>query len=242
MKIVHLFFLLAYQFCTPQDISVDIDYNLILNQSYIDHLNNEPRDQPQYSQVTSVFREAILSMNNQVIFSLKLCGDESSFVKKPFVFKGLNPSKYQSIFHDYFNDGSFYTRFSKKEIYKFETAFNKDYVIKMPMPKWKIFDISNTVLGYTCYKATTTRLSSNGKDLDQITAWFTPELNIPAAPNGFVGLPGAILQLDLDLYSLVATNINPGDCQLAKFVIPSKVWTHQAFLKEVNKINKMLRN
>lgn len=242
MRIAFLFFLLVHQFCIAQDISVEIDYNLSFNQSYIDHLNNEPIDQPQYSFAISKFRESILSVNNQVVFSLKLCNSESSFIKKPFLIKGIKLSKYQSVFHDYFNNGSFYLRFSENKIYKFETAFDKDYVIELPMPKWEIYDTSKTVLGYSCYKATTTRLSSNGKDVDQITAWFTPELNIPVAPNGFVGLPGAVLQLDLNLYSLVATKISPGDCELPEFVIPKKVWTHEAFLKEVNEINTRLRN
>lgn len=237
-----LFFLLVHQFCISQDISVDMDYHLIFSQSYMDHLINDPIDHPEYSNAVSTFRESILSLNNQVIFSLKYCKSKSSFIKKPFLVKELKPSKYQSIFHEYFNNGSFYITYSENKILKYETVFDKDYVIELPMPKWEIFETTKIVLGYKCYKATTTRLSSNGKDLDQITVWFAPDLNIPIAPNGFVGLPGAVLQLDLELYSLVATKISPGDCGLTEFVIPKKVWTHQAFLKEVNEINTRLRN
>lgn len=53
------------------------------------------------------------------------------------------------------------------------------------------------ILGYKVKKATAKGL----EDGTEITAWFTPEIKISQGPYLYWGLPGLILQIDIDVYS-----------------------------------------
>ncbi len=74
----------------------------------------------------------------------------------------------------------------------------KNYIIKGEIPKWKwkILGEIKEVAGYVCMKAETRDTIRNHK----ITAWFTDKILIPAGPGMYGGLPGLILE----------TNINDG--------------------------------
>jgi GLPGLI family protein len=54
----------------------------------------------------------------------------------------------------------------------------------------------------TCYKATTTviREGRSGIKKVNITAWYTLDINIPAGPDGYGGLPGLIIQIQDDKF------------------------------------------
>jgi GLPGLI family protein len=64
--------------------------------------------------------------------------------------------------------------------------------------KWTITTETKKILGYTCYKATSTK---EGLDFDDNkimipgpVVWFTPEIPLPFGPRGIDGLPGVILE------------------------------------------------
>ena len=72
----------------------------------------------------------------------------------------------------------------------FTDLFGKEFLIEegLPSTKWKLHSgEQRDILGYTCIKAT------QQKDSITITAWFTPKLAVPVGPDGYHGLPGAIL-------------------------------------------------
>jgi GLPGLI family protein len=52
----------------------------------------------------------------------------------------------------------------------------------------------------TCYKATTTlKLEGrSGEIIRSVTAWYTPSIGIQLGPDGFGGLPGLIIQLEVN--------------------------------------------
>jgi GLPGLI family protein len=57
---------------------------------------------------------------------------------------------------------------------------------------WKITGNSRIVLGYNCQEAIL-------KDTTNVTkAWFTGSIPVSAGPAGFYGLPGLILQVDIN--------------------------------------------
>jgi len=66
---------------------------------------------------------------------------------------------------------------------------NFAYEEDLPAFDWKISDEKQTILSYTCQKAT---VSFRGRDF---VAWFAPEIPIPNGPWKFGGLPGLILKL-----------------------------------------------
>ena len=79
--------------------------------------------------------------------------------------------------------------------------------------KWKLSEETKNILGKVCRKATTERIATrmmmtmnNGKmekqekaDTNQIVAWFTLEVPVPAGPAEYQGqLPGLILEMDIN--------------------------------------------
>jgi GLPGLI family protein len=71
--------------------------------------------------------------------------------------------------------------------------------------EWKISDNFRTILGYNCQEAAwedSTR---------KVIAWFTASIPVSSGPAGYSGLPGLILQLDLNdgKRTITATAIDP---------------------------------
>jgi GLPGLI family protein len=77
---------------------------------------------------------------------------------------------------------------------------------------WKLTGETQTILGHVCQKAVAQRTGKrtqttmdNGKierkevdDTTNITAWFTPDIPVPAGPEVQGQLPGLILELDMN--------------------------------------------
>ena len=57
---------------------------------------------------------------------------------------------------------------------------------------WKMTGEQKKISDYVCQKATCT----NGDDI--IIAWFTPQISVSSGPNGYSGLPGLILEMDIN--------------------------------------------
>ena len=79
---------------------------------------------------------------------------------------------------------------------------DKTYLIKdtLQQQPWKLTDETKQILNYTCKKATMT--NANGQNL---VAWYTEAITLPAGPESFNGLPGLVLQLDINDGELLYT-------------------------------------
>lgn len=67
----------------------------------------------------------------------------------------------------------------------------EDTLRRMP---WKLTGETKKVQGYDCMKATMTNKANN----QPIVAWFTEAIPLPSGPAGFGGLPGLILEVDVN--------------------------------------------
>lgn len=88
----------------------------------------------------------------------------------------------------------YYTSISDGLYVDFRNLFGKDFLIegeRKPL-KWKITGEQKQVGSYLCQKATFQDSTEN------IVAWFTPMIPVPAGPNNYNGLPGMILHMDFD--------------------------------------------
>ena len=72
----------------------------------------------------------------------------------------------------------------------------KTYVIEdsLHTPSWKIMNQIKDVAGYICMKA----VAEDTIKKQKITAWFTGDIPVPAGPELYFGLPGVILELDIN--------------------------------------------
>ena len=65
---------------------------------------------------------------------------------------------------------------------------------------WRIISTETKKIdNYTCYKATTEYVVTNPKGTFKhpVVAWFCPEIPISHGPNGYGGLPGLILEIQI---------------------------------------------
>lgn len=111
------------------------------------------------------------------------------------------------------NDVIYYNFATGKRIDERE-MFNREFLIEDTVEKldWKISDETKTILNFTAQKATAKRIGNrwqmsmeNGQmkreqvaDTSVITAWFTTAIPVAAGPGDYQGLPGLILELDLN--------------------------------------------
>jgi GLPGLI family protein len=71
----------------------------------------------------------------------------------------------------------------------------KKYIIEdtLPTQNWHLEEATRTIKGYTCKKASTK--SKAGLD---VTAWYAEDVRAFSGPEGFGGLPGLILELNIN--------------------------------------------
>lgn len=75
---------------------------------------------------------------------------------------------------------------------------NKETYISDALPKydWKLIDEQKVISGYKCKKATTIKKIMNTNQ--NIVAWYCEDLTINDGPMDFSGLPGFIMQIEIN--------------------------------------------
>ncbi|WP_159021807.1 GLPGLI family protein [Formosa sp. L2A11] len=95
------------------------------------------------------------------------------------------------IYKDYINDMFRLEASQKNRNLVTEYISIKDHI---PSFNWVLQNETQTILGYTCKKATAERIMGVRKQ--HITAWYTEDIPINDGPKDFNGLPGLILQVN----------------------------------------------
>ncbi|GAA4106617.1 hypothetical protein GCM10022393_01110 [Aquimarina addita] len=99
---------------------------------------------------------------------------------------------------------------------------------------WKIRDKKMMISGYHCTLATT--IDING---EQITAWYTDEIPIMHGVNGFFGLPGLIIQLQVETRILyIMTSIRQENKQTNLEKPTGNMMTQDEFQKYVKEVTR----
>ncbi|MEP6927925.1 MAG: GLPGLI family protein, partial [Ginsengibacter sp.] len=102
-------------------------------------------------------------------------------------------------------NSEYYKNFStQKQVEKRELA-DKDYIIEdsLHIMNWKPIDETKTILGYHCKKA-----SGKTERGSEVEAWYTEEIPVSSGPETFNGLPGMILQVDINKEEFVITAVS----------------------------------
>lgn len=101
----------------------------------------------------------------------------------------------------------------------------------LPRTKWKILNEIKEIEGYLCMKAETTDTIKS----QVIHAWFTDAIPCYGGPEGFSGLPGMILELDINDGDAVitATKVNL-ESEVDKLPIPRKMKGKKTSAAELN--------
>lgn len=93
----------------------------------------------------------------------------------------------------------FYYKNYNEDVYRVDyTVNNKDISVRDHIPKyqWNFETGTKQIAGYTCKKATTT--ATRGGSKQNIVAWYCEDIPINDGMQDFNGLPGLILQVELN--------------------------------------------
>lgn len=102
-----------------------------------------------------------------------------------------------------------YADFNTQILTEATSLFNEDYLIEgefEPLP-WVLTGETKTILGRMCQQATYTI----AEPLTEVVAWFTPMIPISVGPEKYRGLPGAVLEVDINFGERTFTAFNISD-------------------------------
>lgn len=115
-----------------------------------------------------------------------------------------------------------YRNFEKGTKVDFESISGKTYLLEdsLTAPQWKVMNKIKEIKGYLCMMAVSKDTIKN----QTITAWFANDIGVPAGPEKYFGLPGLILELDINDGDVLITadkiELKPVDKEL---VLPKKM-------------------
>lgn len=132
----------------------------------------------------------------------------------------------------------FYTRSATNTI--IESSKSLGNIAHEPLD-WQLVNQSKIIGGYTCYKAVATERLYSRKGFfynKQVIAWYAPELPLNFGPKYYNGLPGLILQIERDMFTLTATQVelNPNDKKLRIDRITDKVIDQEEAVKRIQEM------
>ncbi len=114
-----------------------------------------------------------------------------------------------------------YRNFDQKKTVELRELAGQKFLIQDEMRQipWKFTGESKKVNGYDCMQAT----YANPERKQTITAWFAEAIPVPAGPAGYGGLPGLILEVDINEGELLytATNLNFRKLENSEMKLPS---------------------
>lgn len=98
--------------------------------------------------------------------------------------------------------GASYQDLKHKVTFSERKIANKQFLVKKDFSdyQWELSKEKLVINNLTCFKAKTKieKEGRNGKKNIEIVAWYTPDINIASGPDGYGGLPGLIIQLEIE--------------------------------------------
>lgn len=140
--------------------------------------------------------------------------------------------------------------------YKNDTLFAKSvnnrtkevdvFMVDLNKYSWKISQERKRVAGFVCYKATSKRDFFNpitGKSFSRVyTVWFAPSLSSEFGPAEFVNLPGVVLYVSAQGFTLTADYVKFLDSQEVKEIKSYDFITEEEFKnKRINAYLQFIR-
>jgi len=128
-----------------------------------------------------------------------------------------------------------YKDFAMEKIIELRELGPKKYIIEDTLHKqnWKMEDETKMINGYNCKKATT-----KNRENKDVIAWYSEDIQCPSGPEQFGGLPGMILELNINdaemVFSAIDIQIKDFDKKLVKAPSNGKKITRKEFQKMVD--------
>lgn len=204
--------------------SIKVEYSTIL-----EPVLTKKYDDDKFNELNRKINE---SLNNKS-FYLEANSKGFIFSESEIIRKDEEQEKIEKLANSIYTINSFYYSKSTNELYK----VLDDVSIKMNNDfNWILLEDSKIIDKYLCYKATCTisfktRHGSTGTK--EITVWYTPEINFNYGPNGYMGLPGLILELEYNKTKLVAQKIEFFKEEIKIYIPNNKIITEEEFVDKL---------
>jgi len=190
----------------------------------------------------------VSSIINTVRFKLTFNGNQSIF--KPDNFLELKNNMYYPLAIGIYPGNFYYMNNKEHIIYWQKDSYGQKFLVKMPIPVWKLYNTTKKIGNYICYKATTIKKSKERKGILKmpVTVWYSPDIPISFGPLGYGGLPGLIVELTIDneRYYVDKINLNPKHKIVIKAPTNGKMVTKDQFdeigLEAMNGFKSFLNN
>ncbi|TDE18164.1 GLPGLI family protein [Dyadobacter psychrotolerans] len=137
-------------------------------------------------------------------------GNDDGWKQKMVLYFNGKESKYEALKEDSEDGWSgrpedffIYRNFETEKKIEFETVSGKTYFLEDSLitPKWQVMNKIKEIQGYMCMMA----VSKDPVKNQTITAWFANDLVMQSGPEKFFGLPGLILELDINDGDVIIT-------------------------------------
>jgi len=183
--------------------------------SYEDIKNTKFRD----------FNKSLVKASNELEYKLEFTAQESTFkVIEILESDGDRISKFAIRLGS--GNGIRYTNINTKELIHQKDAYGKQFLIVSSLDsiKWKLINESKNINGYKCFKAITSEVVVGSKKttIVDVVAWYEPKIPISFGPVGYGGLPGLIIELQIDKYKYYLTKIELNSKKEVKIQKPIK--------------------
>ncbi|MCE7042546.1 GLPGLI family protein [Dyadobacter sp. CY312] len=134
-------------------------------------------------------------------------GKQDEWKTKTTLYFNQKESKYEEVKEEGGwgrpDDFLIYRNFENEKITDLETISGKTYLVEdsLRAPQWKVMNKIKEIKGYLCMMAVSKDTIKN----QTITAWFSNDIAVQAGPEKYFGLPGLILELDINDGDVVIT-------------------------------------
>lgn len=133
--------------------------------------------------------------------------------------------------------GELYKNIKRQRYVKQTDLFGKVFLIQdsLKTNSWKLHGDTKNIGTYTCFKATLEREVNSdedgSKEMQTVTAWYTPQIPVSNGPEEFQGLPGLILEISYDSQTVLCSKIslNPKKQIVIKQPTSGKIVTQVEF-------------
>lgn len=202
MKIYKIFlFCFLFSFSIQAQVKSGVAlYNLEL--SFTSNENTKQNNPADTSMLARMIKKSESELG-EVKGVLKFNSQKSYFTKEVPMGIDNSPALTISLALLGLSSEGYYSSITENERLRVAEKFGKRYLIEDDLLKKKNWDVTKETkkIGkYTAYKATRTKVveNSKGRFESQVIAWFAPEIPYSFGPIGYGGLPGLILQLEIN--------------------------------------------
>lgn len=123
-------------------------------------------------------------------------------------------------------EGVFYSNIKEQNLLIEKELDGRIFLVKTKFSdfKWDVTSDQKKIGNYNCYKAvrTYTRVTVSGEKQMPVIAWFAPEIPYSFGPASYLGLPGLVLEVEVDNIVIYASKIFLNQKEKQVITIPKK--------------------